>query len=277
MTYLDETWIHSHYTVSKCWQNSTDASIKKNDNPGQRWILVHAGGDNGFIPGAELLYKCKSNTGDYHHEMDTKNFTKWLKERLLPNLPPNGIIVIDNAPYHSTQTEKPPVSSSLKSEMQSWLRSNNITYDEKMTKRELYHLIVINKPPKKYIVDQLIKEHGHEVLRLPPYHCDLNPIEYIWNLVKQRVADKNIDQSEREIENLTREAINSITVSDWKKEIEHVEKLEKDYWESDHLQETQEREFIISLGGEESSSESENEDDSDTMSGVEEIIYSDED
>ena len=28
----------------------------------------------------------------------------------------------------------------------------------------------------RYKVDDIIKEAGHEVLRLPPYHCDLNPI-----------------------------------------------------------------------------------------------------
>lgn len=275
VTYIDETWIHSHYTVRKCWQNSSDASIKKNSNPGQRWILVHAGGEYGFIPGAELLYKCKSKTGDYHDEMDTKNFVKWLNEKLLPNLPPNGIVVIDNAPYHSTQAEKIPCQSSLKSEMQSWLTKNNISFDEKMTKPELYHIIKLNKPEKRYVVDELLREHGHEVVRLPPYHCDLNPIEYIWNLVKQRVADKNIDQSERLIEKLTREAIQSISVADWKKEVNHVQRLEEEYWVKDRLQEHRERELIISLGGEETSSESESEDtenDSDNnMSGIEEL------
>ncbi|CAH2092120.1 unnamed protein product [Euphydryas editha] len=57
--------------------------------------------------------------------------------------------------------------------------------------------------------------------------------EYIWNLRKQRVAAKNINQYEKEIEGLTREAVNSITASDWKKEIEHIEKLESEYWEKD--------------------------------------------
>ena len=28
----------------------------------------------------------------------------------------------------------------------------------------------------RYKVDDMIKEAGHDVLRLPPYHCDLNPI-----------------------------------------------------------------------------------------------------
>ncbi|KAH9639663.1 hypothetical protein HF086_017657 [Spodoptera exigua] len=232
--YLDETWIHSHYTVRKCWQNNNDASIKRNENPGQRWILVHAGGEN-------------------------------------------GLVVIDNAPYHSTQSEKPPVSSSLKGEMQSWLRKNKIPFQENMTKPELYHLIVVNKPPKLYIVDELLREHGHEVLRLPPYHCDLNPIEYIWNLIKQRVAAKNVNQYEKEIEGLTRQAIQSITASDWKKEVNHIERLEKEYWEKDRLGEMHQREFIISFGGEEtSSSESESESENeDMMDGIEAISYSD--
>ncbi|CAH2092203.1 unnamed protein product [Euphydryas editha] len=29
--YIDETWIHSHYTVNKCWQNEADAGVKKNE------------------------------------------------------------------------------------------------------------------------------------------------------------------------------------------------------------------------------------------------------
>lgn len=41
--FTDETWIHSHYTVNKCWQSKTDMGIRKNDSAGQRWIIVHAG------------------------------------------------------------------------------------------------------------------------------------------------------------------------------------------------------------------------------------------
>lgn len=40
---------------------------------------------------------------------------------------------------------------------------------------------------------------------------------------KTKVAAKNVNQYEKEIEDLTRDAINSITASDWKKEIEHIE------------------------------------------------------
>lgn len=73
--------------------------------------------------------------------MNTDNFVKWFIEKLIPNLPSNGIVVIDNAPYHSTQSVKQPTSTSLKGEMQQWLRENNIPFEENMRKKELYPII----------------------------------------------------------------------------------------------------------------------------------------
>lgn len=54
---------------------------------------------------------------------------------------------------------------------------------------------------------------------------------HIWNLIRQSVAAKNFNQYEKEIKNLTRDAIKSITASDWMKEIDHIEKVESEYWE----------------------------------------------
>ena len=31
-----------------------------------------------------------------------------------------------------------------------------------------------------YVCDSLAEEAGHSVLRLPPYHFELNPIEVVW-------------------------------------------------------------------------------------------------
>ncbi|KAL4721094.1 hypothetical protein ACJJTC_009255 [Scirpophaga incertulas] len=82
--------------------------------------------------------------------------------------------------------------------------------------------------------------------------------------------------TEKEIEKLTRDAINSITPSDWKKEVNHVERLQQEYWEKDHLEEENDREFIISLGEESSDSEISDSDD-ELMTGIEPIIYSEDD
>ncbi|CAH2092001.1 unnamed protein product [Euphydryas editha] len=47
---------------------------------------------------------------------------------------------------------------------------------------------------------------------------------------------------------LTRDAIRRISADDWKREINHVDRLRQQYWESDRLQELNERELIISVG-----------------------------
>jgi hypothetical protein len=46
------------------------------------------------------------STADYHSEMNYTDY-EWLKERLIPNLPPNYTLVIDNAPYHNAQLNSP--------------------------------------------------------------------------------------------------------------------------------------------------------------------------
>ena len=35
-----------------------------------------------------------------------------------------------------------------------------------------------------YKIDKIIEERGFKVLRLPPYHAELNPIELIWANVR---------------------------------------------------------------------------------------------
>ena len=43
----------------------------------------------------------------------------------------------------------------------------------------------------EYRVDQTIRLHGHEVLRLPPNHPDFNAIELIWSQLKDYVRRMN--------------------------------------------------------------------------------------
>ena len=61
-----------------------------------------------------------------------------------------------------------------------WLDAKGVAYPQKALKPELWKLARKKSSDEpKYNVDELIKSYGHEVLRLPPYHCDLNPIERI--------------------------------------------------------------------------------------------------
>ena len=44
-----------------------------------------------------------------------------------------------------------------------------------------------NHGSKKFVVDEMAKAHGSEVIRLPPYyHCHFNQIEMAWGFMKNR-------------------------------------------------------------------------------------------
>ena len=88
-----------------------------------------------------------------------------------------------------------------------------ILFDEKMRKTELFEIILKNAPAsKKYCIYEILKQHGHDVIRLPPHHCDLNPIELAQAAVKRFIRVKNTtsDLNLQTLQTLTIEAIESV-------------------------------------------------------------------
>jgi hypothetical protein len=111
----------------------------------------------------------------------------WLEQKLIPNLPPNSVIVPDNA------DDKPPSFSSKRDVMKVWLDTRGIRYPEDSTKVELFQLIKINKPTfQLFSNDSLLARYAHVALRLPPYHPEPNTIEKMWAMVKIWVAMTNV-------------------------------------------------------------------------------------
>ncbi|VEN64476.1 unnamed protein product, partial [Callosobruchus maculatus] len=76
--------------------------------------MVYAGSSAGFVKSALLIFKSGCKTGDYHDDMNSTNYEQWLKDYLIPNLPPNSVIVSDNAPYQNIKVDPAPNSSSRK-------------------------------------------------------------------------------------------------------------------------------------------------------------------
>jgi transposase len=62
----------------------------------------------------------------------------------------------------------------------------------------------------------LLSEHAHSVLRLPPYHPDLNPIELIWALVKNYVATHNVTFNVTGVCKIAVDKFNNVEVEEWK-------------------------------------------------------------
>ncbi|XP_050516232.1 uncharacterized protein LOC126891099 [Diabrotica virgifera virgifera] len=245
---MDETYVHSSHIYQKSWSDSSNKGIQKPVSKGQMLVIVNAGGESGFVKNAYLRYKPTIKTGYYHDAMNYDNYKKWLQDKLIPNLPPNSVLVIDNAPYHNVQTEKCPTMSSRKAEIQQWLTTRNISFTDGMLKFELY-IIKLHKPRfKTYEIDKVLEEKGHSVLRLPPYHPDLNPIELVWASMKQYVTEKNVSFDFKLVESLYDEFFNSFSVEQWKKRCEHVKKIEQSYMAQQPAFDTVVDQIIINVG-----------------------------
>lgn len=120
-----------------------------------------------------------------------------------------------------------------------------------MKKQELITLIDFHKPKEKvFKVDQCISSFGHTVVRLPPYMCDLNAIEFAWAQVKNYVRDRNCDGnlSLSRLTQLAEEAEKSVTVNDWVDYCRKVVETERKYWTNDGIVSDAIDNFIISFG-----------------------------
>ena len=254
--FLDETWMNQNECVGQCWTDAEGrVGPKLKTGKGSRFIILHAGNDQGFIKDGLLIFKSKNgNKGDYHDSMDHAKFKKWFEEQLLPNIRENSLIIMDNAPYHSKIENKMPSSSNTKSEIINWLCSNNITHDPSSTKPKLLQIAKQHKDKQKYVIDEIARANGHDILRLPPYYCQFNPIELIWAQVKRHVRthNSNCDHSMKNVERLTREAIENITAEDWRKCIQHVKKIEEDFRNKDLAREHLFENFVINIDDEDS-------------------------
>ena len=151
---------------------------------GQRLIVVQAGGVEGWVDGADLVFKSKTNSADYHDEMNTGHYKEWFTQQLLPNLPPNSVIIVDNATYHNKQKDKPPTTANKKDDIKQWLNRQNIQYDDTDIKKTLLDKVQQHRLKPIYLTNEAAKQHGHTVLCLPVSHYELNLIELAWASVK---------------------------------------------------------------------------------------------
>jgi len=163
-----------------------------------------------------------------NNEIKSEIFENWLITKLLPQLPSKSIVVLDNAPTHSRQINKPPVQNSNKNSIKDWLKTNNINFNNNLNKQELLKLVKENTLNKNFKVDELIKSFGHIPLRLPPYNCQFNPIEYVWAQFKKDVSKHNFNDSLTQFKNLIPKSFEKVSESFCAKCIRHVNKIESD-------------------------------------------------
>ena len=232
--YLDETYVNKNHSNDYIWYSDEDGPwVQKPTGKGERLIIINAMTKDGWVPNAKLIFKSTKKTGDYHGQMNYELFSKWFENELLNNIPEGSLIIMDNAAYHNSLSENSAPTASCKKEMiRAWLEKNNIPLSEDCLKAEMIEVLNKIAPTPTYAIDEIAEKYGHQVLRTPPYHPELQPIETCWAVVKNAVA-KNCDftmanlivQLDRSFEQVTAKTCDGL--------IKKIRTIEDDFWEED--------------------------------------------
>jgi len=236
--FLDETWVNAGETHTRAWVDSSVSSRhdafkrslttgqKEPSGKGKRLIVLHIGSSDGFVPGGLLCFESKTNSSDYHDEMNGSTFFEWFV-RILPLLKDNAVIIMDNASYYSVKKDPAPVRSSKKQDIINWLESKGEVVTQPIAKAVLMERVKkIKSEHEKYIIDEYAKENNKTVLRLPPYHCELNPIELAWSSVKHYVRTHNNTFKIKDVKELLKQGVEHVTPEMWTNFVQHVLKEE---------------------------------------------------
>ncbi|KAF1767364.1 hypothetical protein GCK72_007324 [Caenorhabditis remanei] len=229
ITYFDETWLFHGMTNTRGWlpKNSTAYEIArlgnlKNPVPGfaaasdkgKRATVLAILTESGVLhesidvivsdrPPAEQLV-------DYHATMDANMYEQYMENvlpALLASTPPGRqpILVIDNASTHNGTEHKLPTQQNRKADLIDFLEEKGVALGSDLLKTDVYAEVESyidrhggRKRLTKYKVDERASSMGIRIIRTPPYHCCLSPIELVWGQLKSylRKTGKTTDKVE---------------------------------------------------------------------------------
>ncbi|MBU2646847.1 transposase [bacterium] len=232
--YLDESYVNKNHSNDFTWYYGEDGPwVQKPTGNGERLIIMNAITRDGWVPNAKTVFKSTRKTGDYHGQMNAELFTKWFEEKLIPNIPDNSLIIMDNAPYHNILSpQSAPTAASSRKKIRDWLEKNNIACGEDCLKAEMVELLERIAPAPIYVIDEIAQKYGHEVIRTPPYHPELQPIETCWGVVKNYVA-RNCDFTMKNLANQLEQGFSQVTADTCEGIIKKVREKEDCFWEDD--------------------------------------------
>lgn len=232
--YLDESWINVEESFKSV--NTVIQSGQKNlSSKGKQLIVVHIGSSDGFVTGGLLTFESKNNSIDYHDEINDVIFYEWFSG-ILSLLKDNAVIVMDNASYHSVKKDTFPLISWEKGKIIKWLENNGKLIHRPMVKHQLLEEAEQFRPIcEKYVIDELAKENNKIVLRIPPYHSELNPFELAWSSIKHYVKTNNSTFKLPDVQKLLHEGVERVTPQMWKNYINNVIKEEDKFFEIDFI------------------------------------------
>ncbi|XP_060881305.1 uncharacterized protein LOC132952860 isoform X2 [Metopolophium dirhodum] len=209
--YLQETWINAGEYSSKELLAAIEPS-----GEGKRIIVVHIGSVEGFVEGGLLCFESKKNTSNYHDHMNGEIFYEWFCG-ILSLLKENSVIVFDNVSYYSVENHVPTISWK-KDSILKWFEGKGMVLDRPMVKFQLIEKVkktrLIYDNYRRSVQEAI--NHNKDVLRLPPYHCQLSPMQLAWEVVVKHVKIKNCTSSKLDdVRQLLNDGVILVTTEMW--------------------------------------------------------------
>lgn len=170
---------------------------------------------------------------EVNHTREDRRTSGWFESQLLSNIESGSIVVLDNAGYHNVLAgDTVPNNSCTQQQLRQWLTRNKYPWREDMLKSELLELCRRFAPAQEYKLDRIAEKRDVAILRTPPYHPELQPIETCWAVVKNHMADK-CDYTMTGLRKRLPEAFGKITPNTCKGIIKKVFEQELKYWNED--------------------------------------------
>ncbi len=152
---------------------------------------------------------------------------------LLDNMQLSFLQTAEFVANHNTLSEhSPPTPLCSKKKITEWSEQNRIYCRDDCLKPELVEILKKLAPQPSFAVDEIARSCGHEVIRTPPYHPELQPIETCWGVVKNHIARHSDFTMKNLIEQLDA-GFAKVTSKTCEEIIKKVRTIEDDFWTGD--------------------------------------------
>uniref|UniRef100_A0A914BZL4 Tc1-like transposase DDE domain-containing protein n=1 Tax=Acrobeloides nanus TaxID=290746 RepID=A0A914BZL4_9BILA len=211
-SFIDESWVYEQMGEVKGWairglnpvavqQKGYSPCLPVPAHHGKRAIIISALTEFGIVPETTFVgLGGFTSDGDYHKTMTSEIYENWFQELVSKTAQHfqgrNIVFTMDNASYHtrtifSKEVEgKKPIK---KADIQAWLSKHKVPYLKTDTVEVLKRLMkeaIKELGLDRLVVDEICQNASItygitiKLLRLPPYHSNLNPIELFWGQMK---------------------------------------------------------------------------------------------
>lgn len=192
-------------------------------------VVAHAACTRaGFIEGAKLVI-VRDSAADRHrnNRLNAEEFNRWF-DQLLSHFQEPSVFVVDN---YVTIDDDAPNKVWKKEDVRKWLTAKNVTFCPSETLAELHlRANAFVRSEARNDIDRIATQMGHEVIRIPPKHCQYNPMDFLWDRVKEQLV-KIGDNTLETVERFTNTFLDAMTQEDFENCVRLAEQLQEDDYE----------------------------------------------